>query len=260
MRAQDEALKRGVTGVESLEQASSYAALQRARGRGDLKVRALMGIPHRSLAAFAPLQGLHRRSATRLRFDFDAALRGGCAPVRATSGLQLGHVKFFTDGALGSQTAALEDPYEGTEDRGILTFDPMELRTGRRARRGGRACRRDTRDRRSRGARRARRDRTNAYHVARTSPATRTHPARAREDLGRFGALGIIASMQPIHCRAIAISPIATGDRSARRALIRGGPFSIEAPFSRSVRTPRSNPSIPARHPRRGHPPPPGRS
>src|SRR5207248_11311399 len=38
-RAQQEALRRGVTGVESLEQASSYAAFRRARDRGDLSVR-----------------------------------------------------------------------------------------------------------------------------------------------------------------------------------------------------------------------------
>src|SRR5207253_10864378 len=42
--------------------------------------------------------------------------------------LRLGHVKFFTDGALGSQTAALEEPYEGTDGRGILTADPVALR------------------------------------------------------------------------------------------------------------------------------------
>src|SRR5206468_7548859 len=54
MRAQEEALKRGVTGVESLEQASSHAALRRARDGGMLKVRAVMGIPHRSLALSLP--------------------------------------------------------------------------------------------------------------------------------------------------------------------------------------------------------------
>src|SRR5256712_4433772 len=54
MRAQHEALKRGVAGVESLEQASSFAALRRARDRGALKVRAVMGIPHRSLALSLP--------------------------------------------------------------------------------------------------------------------------------------------------------------------------------------------------------------
>src|SRR5437773_5605922 len=129
MRAQEEALKRGVTGVESLEQASSYAALQRARGRGDLKVRALMGIPHRSLALSLPTTGTPPQIRDTAPFDFEAALRTGVRSGQGDEWLQLGHWKYFTDGALGSQTAAPEEPYEGTDERGILTFDPIELRT-----------------------------------------------------------------------------------------------------------------------------------
>jgi predicted amidohydrolase YtcJ len=207
MRAQDEALKRGVTGVESLEQASSYAALQRARDRGKLTVRALMGIPHRSLALSLPTTVASRPGAPappQIRdaasFDLDAALETGMRTGQGDEWLQLGHVKFFTDGALGSQTAALEEPYEGTDDRGILTFDPLELRTDvARAAAGGLAV-----------AIHAIGDR--AVHVAldavaptrMTSPALRQrleHIQLVREeDLGRFGALGVIASMQPIHC------------------------------------------------------------
>src|SRR6266550_3414622 len=41
-RAQQEAFARGVTGVESLEQASSYAAFKRARERGSLAARVVM--------------------------------------------------------------------------------------------------------------------------------------------------------------------------------------------------------------------------
>jgi predicted amidohydrolase YtcJ len=200
MRAQDEALKRGVTGVESLEQASSYAALRRARDRGKLTVRALMGIPHRSLALSLPTTGTPPQIRDTARFDFDAALETGMKTGQGDEWLQLGHVKFFTDGALGSQTAALEEPYEGTDDRGILTFDPMELRTDvARAAAGGLAV-----------AIHAIGDR--AVHIAldaiaptrMTSPALRQrleHIQLVREeDLGRFGALGVIASMQPIHC------------------------------------------------------------
>lgn len=200
MRAQDEALKRGVTGVESLEQASSYAALRRARERGELKVRALMGIPHRSLALSLPTTGTPPQIRDTAQFDFDTALATGMRTGQGDEWLQLGHVKFFTDGALGSQTAALEEPYEGTDDRGILTFDPMELRTDvARAAAGGLAV-----------AIHAIGDR--AVHIALdavaptriTSPALRQrleHIQLVREeDLGRFGALGVIASMQPIHC------------------------------------------------------------
>src|SRR5213593_95280 len=108
LRAQEEALKRGVTGVESLEQASSYAALRRVRDRGALKVRAVMGIPHRSLALSLPTTGTPPQIRDNARFDFESALQTGMHTGQGDEWLQLGHVKFFTDGALGSQTAALE--------------------------------------------------------------------------------------------------------------------------------------------------------
>jgi predicted amidohydrolase YtcJ len=200
MAAQTEALKLGVTGIESLEQASSYAALRRARDRGDLKIRAVIGIPHRSLARSLPTTGSPPQIRDAASFDFESALASGMRTGQGDEWLQLGHVKFFTDGALGSQTAALEEPYEGTEDRGILTSDPLELRTDvARAAAGGLAV-----------ALHAIGDR--AVHVALdavaptrvTSPALRQrleHIQLVRaEDLGRFGALGVIASMQPIHC------------------------------------------------------------
>ena len=200
MRAQEEALKRGVTGIESLEQASSYAALRRARDRGALKVRALMGIPHRSLALSLPTTGTPPQIRNTDVFDFEAALATGLRTGQGDEWLRLGHVKFFTDGALGSQTAALEEPYEGTGDRGILTFDPLELRTDvARAAAGGLAA-----------AIHAIGDRAVRVALDAVAPTRVTSPAlRQRlkhiqlvreEDLGRFGALGVIASMQPIHC------------------------------------------------------------
>ena len=109
-------------------------------------------------------------------------------------------MKFFSDGALGSQTAALEEPYEGTEDRGILTFDPLELRADvARAAAAGLAV-----------AIHAIGDRAVRVALEAIAPTRVTLPKlRQRlehvqlvreEDLGRFGALGVIASMQPIHC------------------------------------------------------------
>ena len=200
MRAQEEALKRGVAGIESLEQASSYAALRRARERGDLKLRVLMGIPHRSLALSLPTTGTPPQIRDTAPFDFEAALQTGMRTGQGDEWLQLGHVKFFADGALGSQTAALEEPYEGTEDRGILTFDPIELRTdvARAAAAGLAAAIHAIGDRAVRVA-------LDAVAPTRViSPALRQrleHIQLVREeDLERFGALGVIASMQPIHC------------------------------------------------------------
>jgi predicted amidohydrolase YtcJ len=200
VRAQDEAFRKGVTGVESLEQASSYAAFQRARDRGDLRVRMVMGIPHRSLTWSIPTTGTPPQMRDQGRFDFDSAIERGMRTGDGDEWLKLGHVKFFADGALGSQTAALEEPYEGTEDRGILTFDPMELRAD-----VARAAAADLAVAIHAIGDRAVRIALDAIAPTRvTAPHLRQrleHVQLVREeDLGRFGALGVIASMQPIHC------------------------------------------------------------
>ncbi len=199
-RAQQEALRRGVTGVESLEQASSYAAFRRARDRGDLSVRVVMGIPHRSLASSLPTTGTPPQIRDSGAFDLESAVAERMKTGDGDEWLRIGHVKFFSDGALGSQTAALEEPYEGSADRGILTFDGLELRADvARAAAAGLAV-----------AIHAIGDRAVRVALEAIAPSRVTAPAlRQRvehvqlvreEDLGRFGALGVIASMQPIHC------------------------------------------------------------
>jgi len=213
-RAQEEALRRGVTGVESLEQASSYAAFRRAHERGRLALRVVMGIPHRSLGSSGPILtpapaqlrdagagtvGPGTGRETNGRFDFESAIETGMRSGDGDDWLRLGHVKFFTDGALGSQTAALEEPYEQSDDRGILTFDPLELRAdvARAAAAGLAVAIHAIGDQAVRVA-------LDAIAPTRiTSPKLRQrleHVQLVREeDLGRFGALRIIASVQPIH-------------------------------------------------------------
>jgi predicted amidohydrolase YtcJ len=137
-----------------------------------------MGIPHASL---------------------DAALALGLRSGLGDEWLRIGHLKIFTDGALGSQTAALEEPYEGTTDRGLLTIEPDRINADvARAAEGGIAV-----------AIHAIGDR--AVHVALDAiegsraayPALRQRVEHVqlvrRQDLARFGALDVIASMQPIH-------------------------------------------------------------
>ncbi|HEX9495466.1 MAG TPA: amidohydrolase [Candidatus Limnocylindria bacterium] len=177
-RGQREAHRRGLTAIEDLEQASAFAAFQRHREDGDLRLRVAMGIPHASL---------------------DAALGLGLRTGLGDEWLRVGHLKIFADGALGSQTAALEEPYEGSSDRGLLTIEPDRLDADvARAAAGGIAV-----------AIHAIGDR--AVHVAldAIAPTRATHPQlRQRvehvqllrhEDIGRFAALDVIASMQPIH-------------------------------------------------------------
>jgi predicted amidohydrolase YtcJ len=177
-RGQVEAHRRGITAIEDLEQAAAFSAFQRRRDRGELRVRVAMGIPHASL---------------------DAALALGLRSGLGDEWLRIGHLKIFTDGALGSQTAALEEPYEGTTDRGLLTIEPDRINADvARAAEGGIAV-----------AIHAIGDR--AVHVALDAiegsraayPALRQRVEHVqlvrRQDLARFGALDVIASMQPIH-------------------------------------------------------------
>jgi predicted amidohydrolase YtcJ len=177
-RGQREAHRRGLTAIEDLEQAAAFSAFQRRRDRGDLRLRVAMGIPHAGL---------------------DAALALGLRTGLGDEWLRVGHLKIFTDGALGSQTAALEEPYEGGGDRGLLTIDPDRLNADvARASEAGIAV-----------AIHAIGDR--AVHVALDAiePTRVPNPELRqrvehlqllrREDIPRFGALGVIASMQPIH-------------------------------------------------------------
>jgi len=177
-RGQAEAHRRGIVGIEDLESASAFRAFARHHERGLLALRVAMGIPFGSL---------------------DAAVRLGLRTGLGDAWLRIGHLKIFTDGALGSQTAALEEPYAGSADRGLLTIDPADLGAAvARAADAGIAV-----------AIHAIGDRAVAAALDAIAPTRATHPELRQRvehvqlvrpaDIARFGALGIIASMQPIH-------------------------------------------------------------
>ena len=175
---QTEAWRRGIIGIEDLEQANAREAFRLLNEDGELGLRVEMGIP---------------------RLDLTAAIDAGLRTGDGDDWLRTGHCKIFTDGALGSQTAALEEPYEGTDARGILTIEPDELRRDvDRAAAAGVAV-----------AIHAIGDRAVRVALDAIEPTRRTHP-RLRQriehvqlvreaDLERFGRLGIIPSVQPIH-------------------------------------------------------------
>jgi predicted amidohydrolase YtcJ len=119
---------------------------------------------------------------------------------------RVGAVKLFADGTLGSRTAAMLEPYEGSGERGLEVLAPRDLDQRLAAARaanfavavhavGDRACRNalDAFERlrgNGRFARPALADRLE--HIQLLSPA----------DLPRFAALDVAASMQPLHCTA----------------------------------------------------------
>jgi hypothetical protein len=156
--------------------------LLRAMARDDgPRVRVLMHLPHVAL---------------------EHALGLGVASGTGDDLFRLGALKLFADGALGSQTAALLEPYEGSADHGLELIPPAELAAlvGRAAAGGLAVAIHAIGDRAVRSALDA---------IAAAGPSTRTlglppriehvqllHPA----DLPRFAAQGVVASMQPSHC------------------------------------------------------------
>lgn len=157
--------------------------------------------------AFAALQLLHQEGALQLRVvkyvrleALDAALEVGLRSGYGDDWLRFGGLKLFADGALGSRTGALFEPYVGEpENTGLLTLEPEVLRdSARRAVAGGLAL-----------AVHAIGDRANQLVLdvlEEVRPLDRglrhriEHVQLLRpQDVPRLAQLGVVASMQPIH-------------------------------------------------------------
>jgi predicted amidohydrolase YtcJ len=126
---------------------------------------------------------------------------GGALAPESKGRLEMGWLKLFADGTLGSQTAALLDPVEGTSNRGIFTTPPDEMRElATRARAAGISTMihaigdhavREALD--ILGPLSGR-----AAFMPRIEHVQLCHPA----DRSRFALLGVAASVQPIHLRS----------------------------------------------------------
>lgn len=177
---QRHALAAGLTGIHDLDspQPPALRGFEAMRADGSLALRVNMGIPHA---------------------DLDDALARGIETGSGDEWLRFSNVKIFSDGALGSQTAALEEPYAGTDYRGVLTVDPAALASDvRRAAGGGIAVAiHAIGDRAVRVA-------LDAIEGAGGSRDGLRHRLEhvqllKERDLARFARLGVVASMQPIH-------------------------------------------------------------
>ncbi len=168
----------GLTGVHAMEGALTLSALQRLQSR---RLRFLVTVP---------LSGL------------EAAIALGVRTGLGDEWVRVGQVKMFADGALGSQTAYTYGPYVGEEEYcGIATVPIAELAQAIKQAAGvglGSAVHAigDRANREVLDAFAAARDQS-----ARTGVRQRIEHAQllTPEDLPRFAALGVIASMQPFH-------------------------------------------------------------
>lgn len=114
--------------------------------------------------------------------------------------IRVGWLKLFADGTLGSQTAALVEPREGSSDRGVMLMSQAELaELALEAAAGGIATQIHAIGDAAVGA-----------ALDALAPTTKRVPFMPRiehvqlclaDDRARFGALGIGASVQPVHLR-----------------------------------------------------------
>jgi predicted amidohydrolase YtcJ len=171
----------GVTTVHNMGSWRDLAVFERARAAGRLRIRVYAAVP----------------LATWERLRDTVAARG-----RGDAWLHIGALKGFVDGSLGSHTAAMFEPFSDTPgDRGLFVNTPEDLYrwTSGADRAGLHVLVHAIGDRaistqlgifervaRENGARDRRFRIEHAQHIA---------PA----DLARFGALGVVASMQPYH-------------------------------------------------------------
>ena len=164
----------------------------------------------RTEAAFGAMERFARGAGPRLRVlqcvgpdELGAALGRGLASGMGDEHFRVGALKLFADGTLGSRTAAMLAPYDDVATSGIEVLPPREL-AALVARGldlgfavavhaiGDRACRNtlDAFDRAGAAARSRPALPNRLEHAQLVSPA----------DLPRFAALGVVASVQPLHC------------------------------------------------------------
>ncbi|RIK88181.1 MAG: amidohydrolase [Planctomycetota bacterium] len=179
--AMDYLAARGITAVHHMGSWPDVEVLRSARRQGLMKTR---------VYALTPLAQWQRLA--------DEVRRAG----RGDAWLAIGGLKGFVDGSLGSHTAAFLEPFaDAPADRGLLVNTPEDLERWTAAADaaglqvavhaiGDRAIRLQLDVFQRVAQRNGPRDRRfrveHAQHIA-------------PEDIGRFGELGVIASMQPYH-------------------------------------------------------------
>ena len=107
LEAQAEAHRFGVTGINAMESMATLAALQALEAAGSLRIRVVF---HPPVAALSDLIARRVRSG------------------QGSEWLGIGGVKMFLDGSLGSRTAWMLQPYEGSADRGMPLTSESEAR------------------------------------------------------------------------------------------------------------------------------------
>ncbi|MEY3150212.1 MAG: hypothetical protein RLY92_439 [Chloroflexota bacterium] len=194
--AQKNAWQVGLTGIHDFDRRAAFVAFQQLRAEHKLGLRVLKHVPVEQL---------------------DEAIALGLRSGLGDDWLRIGNIKIFIDGALGPRTASMLAPYENeAANTGMQLMDKEELadKASRASAAGlpitvhaiGDRANHDVLDvleavRREE----AQRGETPAMRRHRIEHVQLLHAA----DAGRLGALGVVASMQPIH----ALGDMASAER-----------------------------------------------
>ncbi|HXS83985.1 MAG TPA: amidohydrolase [Methylomirabilota bacterium] len=196
----------------------------------------------RALAARRRLRVLQHVGPEQAEDARRLGIRGG-APAEAGSGeawFRTGSLKLFADGTLGSRTAAMLEPYADTPGRGmvLLTAAQMAAHIDAAAAAGCSVAIHAIGDAAVRHALDAIESRREALARLALPPRIEHVQVLHADDLGRFAAVGVAASMQPQHATTdAAVARRAWGARCALgypwRALLATGvtlAFGSDAP------------------------------
>lgn len=174
---QEKLLALGITSVHDIDNEDCRAAYQELAAAGDLHIR------------------VHK--AIRLE-HLEAAIEQGRRTGQGDDWLRTGPVKVFSDGALGSHTCHMSRPMTGGgQGIAVVAYEEM-VRLFRTAAQAGIAV-----------ATHAIGDQANhlvldAYEAIGPTPGLRHRIEHAQHlqatDLARMARLGVVASMQPVHC------------------------------------------------------------
>jgi predicted amidohydrolase YtcJ len=175
-RAFPNAWRVGLTAIHDVDGTRAFGAYQRLHDRGELGLRVIKYLPARTLDCV-----------------LETGLRGGLGD----DWLRIGGIKVFVDGALGARTAAMLAPYTGEPDNsGVLTIDEGGLLdlAGKAVEGGLSLAVHAIGDRANRLVLDVLSD-TGGDLRHRVEHVQLLHP----DDIDRLAALGVVASMQPVH-------------------------------------------------------------
>jgi len=182
LQAQNTLLEFGITSVHDFDPWDCFSSLSALETKGLLKMRVVKGVPYPNL---------------------DEAIALGLRSGQGSSRLAIGWLKLFADGALGPQTAAMLAAYENSDSTGMLFLNSENIQEiGRKALSHGISLAVHA------IGDRANREVINGYAQLTDSGLLQKSPLPLRiehvqlidpQDIQRLAALGIMASMQPIH-------------------------------------------------------------